>query len=57
MTDPSTDKKELSEEEKKTQEYDRLAFRLVSYFAIPALAGYTVYSRTSGPDGSVSSRC
>ena len=38
------DKKELSEDEKKTQEYDNLAFRLVSYFAIPALAGYAVYS-------------
>ncbi|ORX36323.1 cleft lip and palate transmembrane 1, partial [Kockovaella imperatae] len=38
------DKKELSEDEKKTQEYDRLAFRLVSYFAIPALIGYTIYS-------------
>ncbi|KAL7419662.1 hypothetical protein Q5752_005576 [Cryptotrichosporon argae] len=38
------DKHELSEEEKKSQEYDKLAFRLVSYFAIPMLAGYTVYS-------------
>lgn len=38
------DKKQLSEDEKKTQEYDRLAFRYVSYFAIPALAGYTIYS-------------
>ncbi len=38
------DKKVLSEDEKKTQEYDKLAFRLVSYFAMPALAGYTVYS-------------
>jgi hypothetical protein len=38
------DKKELSEEEKKTQEYDKLAFRLVSYGAIPLLLGYTVYS-------------
>ena len=41
------DKRELSEDEKKTQEYDQLAFRLVSYGAIPVLAGYTVYSRTS----------
>lgn len=38
------DKKQLSEDEKKTQEYDKLAFRLVSYFAIPALIGYTGYS-------------
>ncbi|KAK4686060.1 hypothetical protein P7C73_g4075, partial [Tremellales sp. Uapishka_1] len=38
------DKKVLSEDEKKTQEYDALAFRLVSYGAIPLLAGYTVYS-------------
>jgi hypothetical protein len=41
------DKRELSEDEKKTQEYDQLAFRLVSYGAIPVLAGYTVYSCTS----------
>nr|XP_018264582.1 cleft lip and palate associated transmembrane protein [Kwoniella dejecticola CBS 10117]OBR86740.1 cleft lip and palate associated transmembrane protein [Kwoniella dejecticola CBS 10117] len=39
------DKRELSEDEKKTQEYDALAFRLVSYAAIPLLAGYTGYSR------------
>ncbi|KAK1232113.1 hypothetical protein PQX77_004771 [Marasmius sp. AFHP31] len=38
------DKHVLSEDEKKTQEYDRLAFRYVSYFAIPSLAMYTVYS-------------
>ncbi|KAL0580511.1 hypothetical protein V5O48_001498 [Marasmius crinis-equi] len=38
------DKHVLSEDEKKTQEYDRLAFRYVSYFAIPSLAIYTVYS-------------
>ncbi|THV08204.1 cleft lip and palate associated transmembrane protein [Dendrothele bispora CBS 962.96] len=38
------DKHVLSEDEKKTQEYDKLAFRYVSYVAIPALAGYTVYS-------------
>ncbi|OCF58074.1 cleft lip and palate associated transmembrane protein [Kwoniella mangroviensis CBS 10435] len=38
------DKRELSEDEKKTQEYDALAFRLVSYGAIPLLAGHTVYS-------------
>ncbi|EGO02122.1 hypothetical protein SERLA73DRAFT_120762 [Serpula lacrymans var. lacrymans S7.3] len=38
------DKHVLSEDEKKTQEYDKLAFRYVSYFAIPLLAAYTVYS-------------
>ncbi|KAJ3495697.1 hypothetical protein NLJ89_g10588 [Agrocybe chaxingu] len=38
------DKHVLNEDEKKTQEYDRLAFRYVSYVAIPLLAGYTVYS-------------
>ena len=48
------DKRELSEDEKKTQEYDQLAFRLVSYGAIPVLAGYTVYSCTSP---NLSSRC
>ncbi|KAH8106020.1 cleft lip and palate transmembrane 1 [Cristinia sonorae] len=39
-----TDKHVLSEDEKKTQEYDALAFRYVSYVAIPCLAGYTIYS-------------
>jgi hypothetical protein len=43
------DKRELSEDEKKTQEYDQLAFRLVSYGAIPLLAGYTGYSCKSFP--------
>ncbi|KAG7447533.1 cleft lip and palate transmembrane 1 [Guyanagaster necrorhizus] len=38
------DKHVLSEDEKKTQEYDKLAFRYVSYAAIPLLAAYTVYS-------------
>jgi len=38
------DKHVLSEDEKKTQEYDKLAFRYVSWVAIPCLAGYTVYS-------------
>ncbi|KAG9073777.1 hypothetical protein FS749_014694, partial [Ceratobasidium sp. UAMH 11750] len=38
------DKHVLSEDEKKTQEYDQLAFRYVSYVAIPLLAGYTIYS-------------
>ncbi|KAI0034079.1 cleft lip and palate associated transmembrane protein [Vararia minispora EC-137] len=39
-----TDKHVLSEDEKKTQEYDKLAFRYVSYFTIPCLAIYSVYS-------------
>ena len=34
----------MSEEEKKTQEYDKLAFRIVSYFAAPLLGCYTIYS-------------
>ncbi len=38
------DKKKLSEEELKSQEYDRLAFRLVGYAAIPLLIGYSIYS-------------
>ncbi|KLO14990.1 cleft lip and palate associated transmembrane protein [Schizopora paradoxa] len=38
------DKHVLSEDEKKTQEYDKLAFRLVSYVTIPLLVGYTIYS-------------
>ncbi|KAJ8456024.1 hypothetical protein ONZ45_g18832 [Pleurotus djamor] len=39
------DKHVLSEDEKKTQEYDKLAFRYVSYVAIPTLtSAYTVYS-------------
>ena len=38
------DKHVLSEEEKQTQEFDKVAFRLVSYGTIPLLAGYTVYS-------------
>ncbi|KAG6868756.1 hypothetical protein C0993_011025 [Termitomyces sp. T159_Od127] len=40
------DKHVLSEDEKKTQEfgYDKLAFRYVSYAAIPLLIGYTGYS-------------
>ena len=38
------DKHVLNEAEKKTQEYDALAFRYVSYGAIPCLAGYTIYS-------------
>ena len=43
-TDASPDKHVLSEDEKKTQEYDALAYRYVSYGAIPCLAGYTIYS-------------
>ncbi|KAI0700790.1 cleft lip and palate transmembrane protein 1-domain-containing protein [Cytidiella melzeri] len=39
-----TDKHVLSEDEKKTQEYDKLAFRYVSWVTIPCLAAYTVYS-------------
>jgi len=38
------DKHVLSEDEKKTQEYDKLAFRYVSYVAIPLLLAYTGYS-------------
>jgi len=38
------DKHVLSEDERKTQEFDKLAFRYVSYVAIPLLAGYTGYS-------------
>lgn len=38
------DKHVLSEEEKKTQEYDQLAFRWVAYGTTPALIGYTIYS-------------
>jgi len=40
----SLDKHVLTEDEKKTQEYDKLAFRYVSFGAIPLLAGYTIYS-------------
>ncbi|KAJ7246568.1 cleft lip and palate associated transmembrane protein [Mycena haematopus] len=38
------DKHVLSEDEKKTQEYDKLAFKYVSWVAIPLLAAYTIYS-------------
>ncbi|GMK56311.1 hypothetical protein CspeluHIS016_0301510 [Cutaneotrichosporon spelunceum] len=38
------DKHVLSEDEKKTQEYDALAFRLVSYVAGPVLLAYAAYS-------------
>lgn len=40
------DKHELTADEKKTQEYDKLAFKLVGYAAAPLMAGYTYYSRT-----------
>jgi hypothetical protein len=36
------DKHVLNEEEKKTQEYDALAFRWVGMAAIPLLIGYTM---------------
>jgi hypothetical protein len=38
------DKHVLTEDEKKTQEYDKEAFRYVSYVAIPTLGAYTIYS-------------
>lgn len=38
------DKHELSEDEKKTQEYDKLAFKIVSIGATPLLVGYAIYS-------------
>ncbi|KAF8437184.1 cleft lip and palate transmembrane protein 1-domain-containing protein [Boletus edulis BED1] len=38
------DKHVLSEDEKKTQEYDKIAFRYVSYVAIPLLMAYGIYS-------------
>ncbi|SCV72252.1 BQ2448_4946 [Microbotryum intermedium] len=38
------DKHVLSEEEKRTQEYDRLAFRIVGYATVPCLIAYTFYS-------------
>ncbi|KAE8192341.1 hypothetical protein CF335_g5857 [Tilletia laevis] len=37
-------KRVLSEEEKKTQEYDRLAFRIVGAVAVPILVLYALYS-------------
>ncbi|CAG8490458.1 2965_t:CDS:10 [Paraglomus occultum] len=38
------DKHKLSESEQKTKEYDRLAFKYLSWAAYPLLAGYAVYS-------------
>jgi hypothetical protein len=38
------DKHVLSETEKKTEEYDQIAFRYMFYLAIPLLAAYAVYS-------------
>ncbi|KAE8210270.1 hypothetical protein CF327_g5833 [Tilletia walkeri] len=37
-------KRVLSEEEKKTQEYDRLAFKIVGMVAAPVLGMYAIYS-------------
>jgi hypothetical protein len=45
----ASDKHELTEDEKKTQEYDKLAFKLVGYAAAPLMVGYTYYSRTCFP--------
>ncbi|TKY85707.1 hypothetical protein EX895_005247 [Sporisorium graminicola] len=39
-----SDKHKLSVEEKKTQEYDRLAFKYVGIAVGPLLVGYTIYS-------------
>ncbi|KNZ49282.1 hypothetical protein VP01_510g19 [Puccinia sorghi] len=39
-----TDKHVLTEDEQKTQEYDALAFRWVTYVTVPSLFGYTIYS-------------
>ena len=38
------DKKELSSDEKKTREYDELAFKYVSWVMIPVLIAYTAYT-------------
>lgn len=38
------DKHVLSEEEKKTKEYDALAFKWVSWAIVPILGGFTIYS-------------
>lgn len=38
------DKHKLSEEERKTQEYDKLAFKYVGIAVGPVLVGYTIYS-------------
>lgn len=43
------DKKQLSEDELKSQEYDRIAFRIVGYAAVPILAGYALYTRELYP--------
>lgn len=39
-----TDKYELNETEKKTQEYDQIAFKYMYVAAIPLLGAYTIYS-------------
>ncbi|KAK4054567.1 hypothetical protein OIV83_001061 [Microbotryomycetes sp. JL201] len=38
------DKHKLTEEELKTQEADKLAFKIVGYATVPLLGGYTIYS-------------
>ena len=38
------DKHKLSETEKKTQEYDQIAFKYLYMIAVPLLGGYAVYS-------------
>ncbi|CAO1634987.1 unnamed protein product [Parajaminaea phylloscopi] len=38
------DKHVATEEELQTKQYDRQAFRIVAYIAVPLLGGYTVYS-------------
>ncbi|CAI2180434.1 3776_t:CDS:10 [Funneliformis geosporum] len=38
------DKHKLSESEEKTKEYDRLAFKYLSWIAYPLLTGYAIYS-------------
>lgn len=39
-----TDKHVLTEDELKTQVYDKLAFKYVTYGVSPFLLGYTIYS-------------
>ncbi|TIB16309.1 hypothetical protein E3P89_00302 [Wallemia ichthyophaga] len=39
-----SDKKQLTAEEKKSREYDTLAFKYVSWVMIPILLAYTIYS-------------
>jgi len=44
------DKKTLSEDERRTREYDALAFRIVGAVAVPTLMAYAAYSRESWSD-------